>query len=485
MENIFLTNNKRDKKNYDKIIRRTHKSILKSFNNHQAYSGPTPDKLKEIVHMDSILPETGLGFKKMFRLVQEKILPNMLRPSSTNYMPHLHGAALVESLSGEQIISAFNQSMDSWDQAPVATEIEVEVCRHLCNLYGMGKDADGVFTSGGSQSNQTAIILARDWFCNEVLNHDVKKYGLPENFRKLKMYTSEISHFSMEKSAHILGLGFESCVKVPVDGNKKMDVNSLEKLIQSDIEKGNIPFLVVATVGTTDFGSIDPLDKLNEICDKFNLWLHADAAYGSGVIMSKKYGSRVAGLSLCDSITVDFHKMFLQNISASAVLIKNAKDFDALTIHADYLNREEDEEDGYTNLVDKSIQTTRRFDALKIWMSFLMRGKDGWDKIISTSMDNAQYFYDVLESNSNFVAVTKPEISSVVFRYFDPKLSGEQNDEINKKTRRTLLHTYGIVVGQTVSDGRVCLKFTLLNPCVTNEKINSLVMLIEMLCRGE
>lgn len=416
------------------------------------------------------------GWGRVLELTKQKILPNMLRTPSTDYMPHLHGPAVLESLASELIISAYNQSMDSWDQAPVATEIEVEVIRHLCALYNLGQQADGVFTSGGSQSNQTAIILARDWYCSEILKFDVKKYGLPEQFKKLRMYTSEISHFSMEKSAHILGLGYESVVKIPVDSKKRMDTTVLKKRIAQDIEEGNLPFLVVGTVGTTDFGSIDPLFEIAAVCKEHNIWFHADAAYGSGVILSDAYKNRVAGLALCDSITVDFHKMFLLPISCSAVLVKDAADFDALTIHADYLNREEDEEDGYINLVDKSLQTTRRFDALKVWMSFLCRGKDGWSEIITKSMENASYLYTLLKKNQRFSVIAEPEITSVVFRF----VSGtEKDDDINRAVRRTLLHKHGIVVGQTVADGNVCLKFTLLNPLMTHKKLEQLISVIQ------
>ena len=481
MEHLFLTSEKSNKKTYKKIIKETAKAIADAFVNESAYSGPTPDELKEIVRQDTILPDQGLGWDKVFEITKEKVLPNLLRTPSTEYMPHLHGPSLLETISSELIISTFNQSMDSWDQSPVATEIEVETIRHLCKLYGYDPaKADGVFTSGGSQSNQTAIILARDWFCNEILKYDVKKYGLNEKCSKLRMYTSEISHFSMEKSAHILGLGYQSVVKVPVDSRKRMDLAALRSLIDADVKAGNIPFLVVGTVGTTDFGSIDPLEDLAALAREHNMWLHADAAYGSGVIMSEKYRDRVSALKRCDSITVDFHKMFLMPISCSAVLVKNGSTFNALTIHADYLNREEDEEDGYTNLVDKSLQTTRRFDALKVWTSFQVRGRDGWSKLIETSMENAQYFYSQLKADSNFKVVTEPEISSVVFRYCgnDDRLSGEALDEINKKVRRTLIHKYGTIIGQTISDGRVCLKFTLLNPRITHKKLDELKELI-------
>ena len=164
--------------------------------------------------------------------------------------------------------------------------------------------------------------------------------------------------------------------------------------------------------------------------------------------------------------------------------MKNGKKLECFELHADYLNREEDEEDGYTNLVDKSLQTTRRFDALKVWMSFLARGKDGWSDIITKVMDNARYFYSVVSANRNFFVVTEPEISSVVFRVVNESKTPEENDEMNKKIRRTLLHKLGIVVGQTVSDHRVCLKFTLLNPDMSREKLDSLVKTIEELGRA-
>jgi len=285
----------------------------------------------------------------------------------------------------------------------------------------------------------------------------------------------------MEKSTHLLGLGYNAVVKVPVNEKQQMDTVALANLIQKDIAEGNIPFCVVATIGTTDFGSIDSVAEIAPLCEKYGLWLHADAAYGSGVILSEKYKNRIGNLALCDSITVDFHKMFLMPISCSAILLKNKEHFEPLTLHADYLNREEDEEDGYTNLVDKSMQTTRRFDALKVWISFQTRGKDGWSELISTSMENATYFASQLRANANFEVITEPEISSVVFRLTPQNQSPETYDEVNKKVRRTLIHQEGVVIGQTVCNGNVCLKFTLLNPLITHKRIDELMLLIQKL----
>lgn len=473
--NLLLT--KDSKEEFQQMITQTVQAITDSLCDTKAYAGLSPEELKKAVHVENLLPDEGEGFNNVLSALKKQILPNFLKTSSTDYMAHLHSPALIESIAAELIIASFNQSMDSWDQSPVATEIEIEVIRKLCHMYGYDDKSDGVFTSGGSQSNISALLLARDWYCQKKLNYDVKKYGLPENYKRLRMYTSEISHFSMEKGAHLLGLGYDSVVKVPVTANQKIDVNTLEQLIETDLRNGNLPFCVVATIGTTDYGSIDPMIEISRICQKYDLWLHADAAYGSAVVLSSKYAQRAEGFSCCDSITVDFHKMFLLPISCSAVLLKDASDFDALKLHADYLNREEDEEDGYTNLVGKSLQTTRRFDALKVWISFKMRGKNGWGELIDTCMENAAYLYSCLKRDSYFETVTEPEISSVVFRI-------SSDDNVNKRVRRALIHKHGVVIGQTVHDKKVFLKFTLLNPLITHEKLDSLLALIKSIANS-
>ncbi|MGN1190620.1 MAG: pyridoxal phosphate-dependent decarboxylase family protein, partial [Candidatus Ornithospirochaeta sp.] len=254
----------------------------------------------------------------------------------------------------------------------------------------------------------------------------------------------------------ILGLGYDAVRKLPVDDKCKVDIEAFGKMVEEDVRNGFYPFAAVATIGTTDFGSIDDVKEMRAICDKYGMHLHADAAYGSGAIMSEKYRDRIGDLSLADSITIDFHKMFLLPISCSALLMKNGKKLNCFELHADYLNREEDEEDGYINLVGKSMQTTRRFDALKVFIAFQTRGKDGFDEMITKVIDNADYFWCLIKDDPDFIVPVRPELSSVVFALSD-------GDEINKKVRRRLLEN-GTVIGQTVMNGRVMLKFTLLNP---------------------
>ena len=313
-------------------------------------------------------------------------------------------------------------------------------------------------------------MALRDRFIQQKLGWDTKKHGLPKEYRRMRIYTSEISHFSFDKGAHMMGLGYDAVVKLPVDDLERIDTAKAEQIIRDDKANGLIPFMIVATIGTTDFGSIDSIGELRAIADRHGMFLHADAAYGSGAILSS-YSHRLGELSLADSITIDFHKMFLLPISASALLVKERCTQSAFELHADYLNREEDEEDGYINLVGKSMQTTRRFDALKVYVSFRMRGRDGYRQIMDTAIGNAEYFFSKISRDEDFIAPIAPELSSVVFA-----LKG--GDERNRKTRRALLKE-GIVIGQTVFRGMVALKFTLLNPALGHDHIDSLIRRIK------
>ena len=477
-DNLLLSNNIKSKQHFNEIIEKTTKAIVSSFNTSLAYRGLSPQDLKNELSDVDILPEDGTDFDIVLDKVIKKILPNFLYTSSKGYMAHLHSPAIIESIASELIIASFNQSMDSWDQSPIATEVELKVIKMLTKLYNFGDESDGVFTSGGSQSNFSGLMCARDWYCNTVLNHDIKKKGLPSNYHKFRIYTSKLSHFSVEKSAHILGLGYEAVRKVPVDDKFKMDISSLKVMIKEDLAKNLIPIAVVATIGTTDYGSIDDVKKIREVCDANSMYLHSDAAYGGALIMSEKYKNRIDGIEVSDSITIDFHKMFLLPISCSAFLVKDKNLLEPYQLHSDYLNREEDEAEGYTNLVGKSIQTTRRFDALKVWIAFQTQGRVGYANIIDQCINNAKTLYNLLDLDEVYETLIEPELSSVVFKH-------RGSDKLNKKIRKALLHEQGLVIGQTTFNDKVYLKCTLLNPTVTNFELMQLIKKINTIVDQE
>lgn len=465
---LLLSESPEVRERFSQMIDETLEAVYGSFSDDSAFSGIDPYELRRRVGDLGFLPEKGRGFEAVLEDVKRDILPHLLRTWSTKYMPHLHSPVLTETICSELIISCFNDSMDSWDQGPAATELEESMVHGLAELYGFPKEtSDGCFTSGGSQSNISAIIAARDWYCMEKLGWDVKMNGLPPEYSKLRIYTSEISHFSMDKASHILGMGYQAVRKIPVDDRCRIDVDAFGRMLEEDVAAGLIPFCAVATFGTTDFGSVDDAAGMRELCDRYGMHLHADAAYGSGLVMSSQYRDRISAISICDSLTVDFHKMFLLPISCSAIIVRDRRLLECFELHADYLNREEDEEDGYINLVGKSMQTTRRFDALKVYMAFQTRGSEGFGRIIDTAVGNASYFYGRISQDPAFIAPVEPEMSSVVFA-----LAG--GDDLNKRVRRQLLNE-GTVIGQTVKDGRVMLKFTLLNPNLGHGQIDDLV----------
>ena len=470
---LLLSESPEVKERLSEMLRETISAIFRSYSDDSAFSGIDPYDLRERIGALGFLPEEGKGFEKVLEDTERVIMPHLLRTWSTKYMPHLHSPVLTETICSELIIACFNDSMDSWDQGPAATELEESMVRGLCRLFGFNEEkSDGSFTSGGSQSNISAIIAARDWYCEKRFGWDVKMNGLPPEYSKLRIYTSEISHFSMDKASHILGLGYAAVRKIPVDSKCRVDVPAFERMVEEDVAAGLYPFCAVATFGTTDFGSIDDAEGMRRVCDRYGMHLHGDAAYGSGLIMSRTYRDRLAATAVCDSVTVDFHKMFLLPISCSAILMKDGGRLKCFELHADYLNREEDEEDGYINLVGKSMQTTRRFDALMVYMAFQTRGVDGYTMMIDRAVGNATYLYQRISSDPEFIAPVEPELSSVVFAL-------SAGDEVNKKVRRALL-SEGIVIGQTVKDGRVMLKFTLLNPNLGHDRIDEIVERIKI-----
>ena len=474
---LLLSESKEVQERFSEMIDETLSAVFGSFSDDSAFSGIDPYELREKVNSLGFLPEKGKGFEAVLEDVKRDILPHLLRTWSTKYMPHLHSPVLTETICSELIISCFNDSMDSWDQGPAATELEESMVHGLVRLFGFPEDtSDGCFTSGGSQSNISAIIAARDWFCTERFGWDVKMNGLPPEYSKLRIYTSEISHCSMDKASHILGMGYAAVRKIPVDDRCRIDVDAFGRMLEEDVAAGLIPFCAVATFGTTDFGSIDDAKGMRELCDRYGMHLHADAAYGSGLIMSERYRERISAIALCDSLTVDFHKMFLLPISCSAIIVRDRELLKCFELHADYLNREEDEEDGYINLVGKSMQTTRRFDALKVYMAFQTRGSEGFGRIIDTAVGNASYFYGRISEDPAFIAPVEPEMSSVVFAL-------EGGDDLNKRVRRQLL-SEGTVIGQTVKDGRVMLKFTLLNPNLGPSQIDGIIERIKEIGAG-
>jgi diaminobutyrate-2-oxoglutarate transaminase/L-2,4-diaminobutyrate decarboxylase len=367
--------------------------------------------------------------------------------------------------------------MDSWDQAPAATYVEQIMVDWLCATYQMGESSDGVFTSGGTQSNLMGLLLARDWFAGKYSKHNIQQDGLPEYGHKMRILCSDKSHFTVQKSAALMGLGERSVVTVKTNVQGQIDCDELQLTIDALKAQDLLPIAIVATAGTTDHGAIDDLQRVVSIAKNSGCWSHIDGAYGGALMLSETHKSRLQGIESADSVSVDFHKLFYQTISCGALLIKNKANFNTLLHHADYLNREGDE---LPNLVDKSIATTKRFDALKMFMTLKAVGAQQLGKMYDDLLILTNQVAQLIKQNCHFELCCEPLLSTVLFRLSEQgSLSDEVFNKLHQTLRLQLLTSGDAVIAETKVDGKLYLKFTLLNPCLTLNDFDSLFTKIE------
>lgn len=333
------------------------------------------------------------------------------------YAAHLNCPVVIPALVGEAVLSAVNSSMDTWDQSAEATLIERHLIDWTSGRLGLGPTADGIFTSGGSQSNLQALLIARHCAHARLADEPPR---LPEVLPRMRVLTSEVSHFSIRKSASILGLGDDAVITIATDAGKRMDTDALRVALRDCLAEGLVPIAVVGTAGTTDFGSIGPLVEVSAICRSAGVWLHVDAAYGGGVITSTRHARLLDGIRAADSVTIDYHKTFFQPVSSSALLVRDGSTFGHVTYHADSLNPRAPAAAFVPNQADKSIQTTRRFDALKLWLTLRTMGADGIGALLDEVIDLAWRTGKVLQAAPDFEVVGAPELSTLVFRHLPP-----------------------------------------------------------------
>ena len=375
------------------------------------------------------------------------------------YAAHLNCPVVMPALLAELFVSGVNSSLDTFDQSVGGTFIERRLVEWTARRLGLGSSADGIFTSGGTQSNLQALLMARG------------QHGATDTAR-LRILASADSHFSVIKAARLMGLAPHAVIAVPTDAEHRMDVTALAAALADCTDAGDVPMAVVATAGTTDFGAIDPLRAIAGLARSYDAWLHVDAAYGGGLITSARHRPLLDGIELADSVTIDYHKTFFQPVSASAVIVREASTMSAVTHHADYLNPRSAQQ---PNQVDKSIQTTRRFDALKLWITLRLMGADAIGSYLDSVIDLAATVGETLDHDREIEVAAQPSLSTVVFRYRPAGMSEAEADELNPLLRRELYASGAGMVAGTVVDGHVWLKLTLLNPMATERDILGVV----------
>ena len=486
--------NEQTSEQYRTYMYKTSAIIKQWLDNDNVYSGGTLAQLQAATAIN--INAKGRDIETILTDIQAKFLPSCVSTAHRHCLAHLHPPTLLIGQIAEMIIAATNQSMDSWNQSPAATYIEKELVEWLCQRWQFGTgitiqtnaqtnaQADrsltyksgGVFTSGGTQSNLMGLLLARNKFY-AAKGVDVQKEGLAGQPRGT-ILCSDQAHFSIEKNAALLGLGVQGVEKIKTDASGAMLLSHLQHKIE-EIGASNV-MAVIATAGTTDLGAIDPLTDIVKICRNAQIWLHVDAAWGGALLLSQRYRQLIDGIHEADSITLDFHKHFFLPISCGAFLLRDQRDFESIRHHSEYLNSSDDERDNIPNLVTYSLQTTRRFDALKLWMALDLLGTGDYGALIDACLDTARQAAQLIEDHTDFVLVHQPIISSVLF-YFKPQnmaLSSKQLSQLNRQIAQDLLINNIANVATTQVEECLCLKFTILNP---NTQLNDINAIIEQL----
>ncbi|MBP2706511.1 aspartate aminotransferase family protein [Microbispora sp. RL4-1S] len=428
--------------------------------------------------------DSGGGDPDALRRLTEILAYGSADPADPYCAAHLHCPPLPVAVAADLAVSALNPSMDSWDQAPAATALETLLIDELAGLVGYPPGAAGVLTSGGTESNLMGLMLARDHVLGRATGRRVEVTGLPGDGPRPRIFASSVAHFSVQRAAALLGLGEEAVVPVAVGDDLRMDPGALAAELAASAGRGELPMAVVATAGTTDTGAIDPLPECARLAAAYGAWLHVDAAYGGGALLSDRLAPLLDGVNLADSVSLDWHKLGWQPVAAGIFLVRQAETYASLARRAAYLNPADDEDAGYGSLLGLSLRTTRRADAVKIAVTLRTLGRRGLGELVNACHDLALAGAAAVRAHPRLELHTEPVLTAFLFRYLptDPAAGPAgpaEIDRVNAALRRRLLREGRAVVGRTElpgdGPGRVRLKLTLLNPTTTPEQIERLL----------
>jgi len=373
------------------------------------------------------------------------------------------------------IASALNANITCWRSGPAGTDIEKMVVRWLGSLVGYGDDSRGLLTSGGSMANLIAILTAS----RRKAGTDVSSTGLWNAGRPLTLYVSEEVHMSVPKAADILGLGRDHVRTVECDNSLRMNVGALRKAIAEDIRQGFRPYCVVASAGTVATGSVDPLDEIADLAKEFDLWFHVDGAYGAPGALDPTKEKLFRAMGRADSLSLDPHKWLYVPVDAGCLLFRDDEAFRAAlsSQDAEYIKTHGYSDDEAFAFWDYGIELSRRFRAMKVWLTLRYYGVRKIAEAVSDDMKLAAYLGQLVDEADDFELLAPVELSICCFRYVPPDMraklgtAGETNSAaINEQLDRLNAQIMSAV--QTggrayISNANVRGRFAL-RACITN-----------------
>lgn len=365
------------------------------------------------------------------------------------------------------IASALNANVTSWRSAPAATEIERTVVRWLGSLIGYDEDARGLLTSGGSMANLNALLIAH----RVKAGGEASRRGLWAAGPPMTIYSSDQVHMSVVKAADVLGLGRDQVRLVPTDARLRLDVRRLRASLAADISSGLRPFCVVANAGTVNTGAVDPLVEIAAVAAEYDLWFHVDGAYGALAAMDETKRALFEGIDRADSVSLDPHKWLYAPVDAGCLLFRDERAVRGVlqSPDADYIKVHEQETDEAFAFWDYGVELSRRFRALKIWLTLRYYGTRRVAAAIAKDNRLAAELGALVEAADDFELLAPVELSVCCFRYVPPGAQSEEGlNELNARVMHGVQRGGRAYVSNVMLGGRYGLR-----ACVTNFRTTS------------
>jgi glutamate/tyrosine decarboxylase-like PLP-dependent enzyme len=358
--------------------------------------------------------------------------------------------------------SALNANITCWRSGPAGTEIERMVVRWLGSLIGYDEQAKGLLTSGGSMANMIALLIAS----RRNAGAGISRQGLWNAGPPMTLYASEEVHMSVAKAADILGLGRDHVRSIACDDRQRMRVEALRKRIETDLREGLRPFCVVGSAGTVNTGVVDPLDEIANIAREFDLWFHVDGAYGAPGVLDGSKQHLFAGLERADSVSLDPHKWLYVPVDAGCLLFRDAAAAMAAfnTEDADYIKTHGYSDEEAFAFWDYGVELSRRFRALKVWLTLQYYGTRRIAETISEDISLAAYLGEVVSQAEDFELLAPVELSICCFRYVPEGMrSDAELDQLNERIMALVQKGGRAYVSNATVNGRFALR-----ACITN-----------------
>ena len=420
------------------------------------------EKLRQIE-----IPQKGRPVEEVVRQMEEEVFKYSGNANHPRFFGFVPGPASCVSWLGDVMTSAYNIHAGGSKMAPTVNCIEQKTIRWLADQAGFGEKAGGIFVSGGSMANITALTAARDKKLTEKTLH----LGVA--------YVSDQTHNSVAKGLGIIGLPSNRIRTISTDDGFRMNVEELEQAIVKDREAGLIPVAVIGTAGTTNTGSVDPLEEIGAICKKYDMWFHVDGALGGSVLLSPKYRHLLKGVELADSLSWDAHKWLFQTYGCAAVLVKDVGDlYHSFHISPEYLKDLQDNPQGL-NMFDIGIELTRPARGLKLWLTLQVLGSELMGSAIEQGFQLAKWAEEAISEKKDWEIVSPAQMSILNFRYAPADLTDEQKDELNEKISQRLNDSGYAAMFTTVLRGKTVLRLCAIHPETTREDIQTTMQLLD------